>query len=61
MARDAVDLKESLGALVMRPRSVQRTHQAVDLCAKEDPGNRALLGDLETQHEPAPAAGEEPR
>jgi len=46
MARDAVDLKESLGALVMRPRAVQRCHEALELCAKEDPGNVHVSGDL---------------
>lgn len=53
MAQDAVDIKESLGALVMRPRAVKRTHDALDLCAKDDPGNTALTGELATEHQPA--------
>lgn len=27
MARDAIDIRESLGARVMRPRAVQRLHE----------------------------------
>jgi len=46
MARDAIDIKESLGALVMRPRAVQRTFDQVVLAAKDDPGNIAVTGDL---------------
>ena len=49
MARDAIDIKESLGALVMRPRAAQRLHEPKELAAKEDPGNRALFGDLATE------------
>jgi hypothetical protein len=53
MAQDAVDIKESLGALVMRPRAVKRTHDQVELCAKDDPGNTALEGELATAKQPA--------
>lgn len=49
MARDAVDIKESLGVLVMHPRSVKRTFDQVELAAKEDPGNRAMHGDLKAE------------
>ena len=51
MARDAIDIKETLGALVMRPRTVQRTHEPLDLCAKDDPGNLAVTGDLDVTKE----------
>jgi len=56
MARDAIDIKESLGALVMRPRAVRRTHEAKDLCAKDDPGNTAMQGELAAEHQPAEEA-----
>ena len=34
MARDKLDVKEQLSAVVMRPRSVQRLHEKVE-CAEE--------------------------
>ena len=57
MAKDAVDLKESLGAVVMRPRAVKRTHDAVELCAKDDPGNTALEGELAAEKQAAAKEG----
>jgi hypothetical protein len=49
MAHDALDIKESLGALVMRPRAVQRTNAVVDLMpAPLDPA--ALDGALSAVH-----------
>lgn len=42
MARDAIDIKESLSALIIRPRAAQRCHEQRELCAKEAPGNRRV-------------------
>lgn len=58
MARDAIDIKESLGALVMRSRAVQRLHQSHELAAKDDPGNRAVRGDLNLEVQRALAAAD---
>ncbi len=49
MAREAMDIKESLTALVMRPRAAQRCHEQIELCAKEDPGNTAAREALGTE------------
>lgn len=53
MAREAMDIKESLTALIMRPRAAQRCHEQRELCAKEDPGNTAAREGLASEKQEA--------
>jgi hypothetical protein len=46
VARDAIDIKESLDAVVKRPRQPKRPYDELQLERKEDPGNRAMRGEL---------------
>lgn len=60
MAHDALDIKESLGALIMRPRAVQRTNAAVELVPAPLLEAAELDGALSVVHTPPTTKEETP-